>query len=248
MPDSADVLRTFLGEIEWSTPKKYVEMLRRQGQLLSLDDVDIDVPQIVRRHFLCDAQRCIQWTGTTPLVDRSCCCRYDVPLTARDREVVLRHLDRVRPLLSAGARLLDPQEDPFETDDDYGAEMVHDNSLGGCQFNLYIEGRARCAIHLAALRHGASPPAWKPIACSLWPLAVSAYSDDGDERLLLTIYCEETRDLFDGDDEEPFACLVDQDPKHPRLYQSERSVLEYLFGASFWRRLDHEARSIVDSR
>src|SRR5512137_1757094 len=127
MSDRVDVLRSFLSEIEWSTPKKYVELLRRRGELLSVGDVDIDVPQIVRRHFQCDAQRCVEWGGTTPLVDRSCCCRYDVPLTTRDRALVLRHLDRVRPLLPRGARLLDLQEDPFETDDDYGAQMVHDN-------------------------------------------------------------------------------------------------------------------------
>lgn len=245
MCSGADVIRTFLGELEWSTTKKYVEMLRERGELLSIDSVDIDVPQIVQRHFLCDAQRCIEWAGTRPLVDRSCCCRYDVPLTTRDREVVLRHLDQVRLVLPPGSRLLDPEEEPFQPDDDYGVEMVHDNPLDGCQFNLYLEGRCRCALHLAALKHDENPGDWKPVACSLWPLAVAAYGDGGEDRLLLTIYCEETRDLFDADDDGPFACIVDQDPAYPRLYQSERPTLEYLFGASWWRRLDREARALL---
>jgi hypothetical protein len=245
VPRRPDLIHTFLDEIEWSVTKKYVELLRGRGELLSIGDVDVDVPQIVRRHFLCDAQRCIEWVEGRPLVDRSCCCRYDVPLTARDREVVLRHLDEVRAELPVEARLLDPTAEPFEPDEDYGWEMVHDNPLGGCQFNLYRDGRCRCALHLAALEQRANPHDYKPLACSLWPLAVSNYDEDRGERLLLTIYCPETQHLFDGTDDEPFACIVDQDARYPRLYQAERSTLEHIFGAAWWRKLDGAARQIL---
>jgi hypothetical protein len=240
-----DQIRPFLDEIEWSVSKKYVELLRGRGELLSLGDVDVDVPQIIRRHFLCDARRCIEWVDGRPLVDRSCCCRYDVPLTARDREVVLRHLEEARAELPPESRLLDPAAEPFEPDEDYGWEMVHDNPLGGCQFNLYVDGRCRCALHLSALGQRANPHDYKPLACSLWPLAVSSYDDDGDDRLLVTVYCSETGHLFDGADDEPFACIVDQDESYPRLYQAERSTLEYIFGAAWWRKLDSAARRIL---
>jgi hypothetical protein len=231
------LVQTFLDELEWSTAKKYVEVLRAKGQWLEVGLVDVDLAQIVDRRFRCDARRCIHWEGDRPLVDRSCCCRYDVPVTGRDRTVVLQHLDRVRPGLPANHRLRDPSSDAFEMDDDFGFQLVQDNPLGGCQFNLYLEGRCRCALHLTALKLGENPMEWKPLACSLWPLAVISYDDDGEERYLLTVYCAENADLFDETEDEPFACLVDQDPSYPPLYQAERPTLESLFGEAWWRRL-----------
>lgn len=241
-------LRTFLDELEWSVTKKYVEHLRGRGDLLQLGAVDVDVPQIVRRRYQCDAQRCIQWSGETPLVDRSCCCRYGVPVTSRDRDLVLEHLHQVRPSLAEGHRLLDPALDPFEEDDDFGFDMVNDNPLGGCQFNQYEQGQMRCAIHKAALAHDENPCHWKPIACSLWPLAINQYDDDGPERYLLTIYCDETDDLFDAIDEDDFACIVDQDPTYPLLYESERQTLEFLFGEDWWEELDAAAHKLLQGK
>jgi hypothetical protein len=239
------LLREFLEELEWSPTKKYVELLRHRGDLLEIDEVDVDVPQIVKRRFTCDASRCIQWMAERPLVDRSCCCRYDVPLTRRDREAVTAHMEEVREILPDGHRLLDPEADPFVVSDDLGLEMIHDNLLGGCQFNLYREGKCRCAIHSAALEAGADPLEWKPLACSLWPLAVNAYDDDGEDRLLLTVYCVETAEVFEEIDEDPFACIEDQDPGYPPLYRAERATLEHLFGKAFYRKLDQAAARLL---
>jgi hypothetical protein len=241
-----ETVRTFLEELEWSTTKKYVEMLDRTGDLLRIGRVDVDAAQIVARRFLCDARRCIHWAGDRPLVDRSCCCRYGVPVTTRDRQRVLEHLDPVRENLPPEHRLQDPGAEPFEMDDDYGYDMVNDNPLGGCQFNLYIDKRCRCAIHKTALEHGEHPSDWKPLACSLWPMALNDYDDDdGEDRFLLTVYCEATDDLFDQTDEEPFACIVDQDPSYERLYKAERPVLEYLFGKKWWRELNAAAKKYL---
>ena len=241
---SMETLRMFLDELEWSVTKKYVEHLRSQGQLLQLGKVDVDVPKVIQRHFMCDARRCIQWSGETALVDRSCCCRYGVPVTTRDRQLVHRHLEQVRPNLPRDHRLQDPAAEPFERDDDFGYDMVNANPLGGCQFNLYENGQMRCAIHKTALLHGENPSDWKPVACSLWPLAINSYDEDG-QRYLLTIYCDETNDLFDATDEDPFACIEDQSPDYPRLYESERLSLEFLFGASWYRELEAAARELI---
>jgi hypothetical protein len=247
-PEPVKLLRRFLEELEWCSTRKYVELLRGRGDLLSIGEVDVDLPQLVLRHFKCDARRCIEWDGDAPLVDRSCCSRYKVPLSRRDCEVVTRHLEQVRPLLLPGYRMLDPEEDPFRTDDEYGPELCDDNPLGGCEFNLYQEGRCRCALHSAALAAGENPLDWKPVACALWPLAVSTYQAEKDEsRLLLTVYCEENEALFDGDDD-PFACLVDQNPSYPRTYQSERATLEYLFGEAWWAELDRAALGFLRER
>ena len=250
MPNSSknqehEMLHRFLFELEWCSTKKYVELLRGRGDLIQIGSIDVDVPQIVQRHFFCDAQRCLQWSGQTLLVDRSCCCRYDIPLTERDRAIVLKHLPQVRPNLPPTSRLQDPEADPFELNEDFSYEMVQDNPLGGCQFNLYIDGHCRCALHSTALRLKENPHDWKPIACSLWPLALNSYTDEDEDRLLLTIYCPETMNLFDETDDEPFACIVDQKTSYPRMYQSEKTTLEFLFGASWWRELDAAAQKIL---
>jgi len=241
-------LRRFNEELGWSVTKKYVELLRTHNELLSVGVVDIDVPEIIERRFVCDARRCIQSDGGKALVDRGCCCRYEVPTTTDDRQRVLKHLDDVRPLLPEGHRLLDPDNSPFEQSGEYGQDLVSDNPLGGCQFNVYVDGQCRCLLHGLALQKGANPANYKPLACSLWPLAVNDYDDDGHERFLLTIYCEDTEELFDTNDDEPFACLVDQDPAYPPLYQSERPILEYLFGKQFWFSLHEEAGRILNNR
>ena len=124
------MLRTFLHELEWSVTKKYVEHLRKENGLLQLGAVDVDVAQIVRRRFECDAQRCIQWSGQTPLVDRSCCCRYGVPVSSRDRDLVLEKLDEVRLNLPDEHRLQDPSNDPFVEDD---ARPFHMRRGAGCR-------------------------------------------------------------------------------------------------------------------
>jgi hypothetical protein len=243
------LVQRFLEELEWDSTQNYVERLREGGDLLQLDAVDVDIPQIVLRHFVCDARRCIQWAGERPLLDMGCCCRYEVPLTARDRRVVREKLPALRPQLPAGHRLRDPDADPFAcNEDDFGFKMVHDNPLGGCQFNLYREGRCRCALHSAALAAGEDPLDWKPLACSLWPLALNAHTVSGKERYLLTIYCDQTSQLFDDSEDDPFACLVDQDPGHPRVYQSERAVLEHLFGPKWWHDLDRAAGRLIPLR
>jgi len=243
--DPLETVHNFLAELDWCTTRKYVELLRDRGHLLQIGRVDVDVPQIIQRHFVCDARRCLQTAGPRTLVDRSCCCRFEVPLTTRDRRVVLEHLDQVRPNLPDGHRLLDPDVDPFKVNDEFGYDMVQDNELGGCQFNVYSDGQCRCVLHQTALEHGENPQDWKPIACSLWPLAINAYDNGGEERLLLTIYCEETTELFDDTEEEPFACIADQDSSYPRTYQSEKGPLQFLFGETWWRQLDAAASELL---
>ena len=242
------VLRRFLSELEWTPTKRYVEMLRQRDELWSLDEVDVDLPQVVERRFLCDARRCIQWNGDQALVDRSCCCRYEVPVTTRDRRRLLNVLDAVRARLPEDHVLQDLDELPYTQDDDYAYNLVADNPLGGCTFSQYIDGRCRCTIHGTALEQGDNPCTHKPLACSLWPLATVNYEDGGEERLLLTIYCDATAELFSTSDDEPFACIEDQDPSYPRLYQAEETTLRYIFGDRFYHKLDKAAGRWLQDR
>ena len=52
----ARILRRFNDQLAWGVTKKYVEMLRGKGELLSIGAVDVDVPQIIRRRFICEGR------------------------------------------------------------------------------------------------------------------------------------------------------------------------------------------------
>jgi hypothetical protein len=126
---------------------------------------------------------------------------------------------------------------------------MREQENGVCQFVLYEKGLTSCAIHQTCLEEGLNPWAYKPLGCSLWPLALLDYQDDDQEhRLLLTIYAHATEALFDGDneadgsEEAQFACLVDKDPNYEPLYRSMEGILTQVFGAPFYRQLDRRAR------
>lgn len=239
-------LEQWNNELQWCATRKYVELLRSREELLSIDHVDVDVPQLVKRRFLCDSHRCIHWAEKRPLIDRSCCSRYDVPVTERDRKVIQDHLPAVRKNLPKDHRLQNPDEDPFRTNDDYGFELVHDAPLTkACQFTIYRDGMRLCALHMTAMQHEEDPREWKPVACSLWPLALDDYEADGGKRTLLTVYGPASAGIFEETDDEPFACIVDDHPSYPRLYDSERGTLEFIFGKGWWGKLDREARKLL---
>ncbi|MFH1131778.1 MAG: DUF3109 family protein [Pseudomonadota bacterium] len=233
-------------ELNWDNTRQYVELLREKGNLLPIDNVDVDVPNIVRKHFMCDGNRCVQWIGKKALVDRSCCSRYDVSVTTRDRKLVMQNFNKIRENLPVGHPFRDPNINPFERDDDYGWDLVQDKTRDVCQFTVYRDAMRLCAIHMTAMQYGERPQDWKPIACSMWPLVIDDYqNDNGDDRILLTIYCGDTESLFEGKDEDPFACIVDENPEYPRLYQSEKTTLEFAFGKEWWEKLDKAAKRIL---
>ncbi len=233
-------------ELGWDATRNYVEWLREEGELIAIGEVDVDATQVVRRRFRCDSRCCVNWAGAAARVDRSCCTRYDVPVTRRDRKAVLGCLDRVRRNLPPDHRLQDPGASPFRQNDDFGWELVHDGPGGTCEFTIYRDRRRLCAIHLTALEEGVSPFDWKPLACSFWPLALNAYDDDdGETRYLLTVYCEETSELFESAEEEPFACLVGADGDAPPLYESEAEVLRRAFGSRWYETLKKRARALL---
>jgi hypothetical protein len=235
--------------------KRYVEVQRERGRLIAIGNVDVDIEQLVERTFLCDRHRCIQWTPherkaeARPLIDNSCCSRYTVPVTDLDRKKLAQILPLVRKRLAADHPLrVDEAAPPYELDEEYSFSM-REQAGGACQFVIYDRGLSHCAIHKTCLEEGLSPWEYKPLGCSLWPLALIDYEDDdAQERYLLTIYARATEGLFDNDpdmetnDEAHFACLVDRDPAYDPLYRSMEGVLTHVLGESFYRQLDRQAQ------
>ena len=123
---------------------------------------------------------------------------------------------------------------------------MRERDNGACQFVIYDQGLTACAIHKTCLEEGLDPWVYKPLGCSLWPLAIVDYEDDdGNDRLLLTMYARATEGLFesepDGDspDESEFACLVDKAPEYDPMYRSCKSVIVHTFGAEFYTQARH---------
>jgi hypothetical protein len=259
-PRRADALKLYVADLGKAPVQRYVKVQKTRGRLISIGNVDVDVECVVERTFLCDRHRCIQWTpheklkDKRALIDRSCCSHYTVPVTDLDRDRIAEILPLVRRRLDKGHPLVvDEAEPPYEVQEDYSFAM-RERDNGACQFVLYDGGLTSCAIHKTCLEEGLDVWEYKPLGCSLWPLAILDYvDDDGKQRLLLTIYARATEGLFDDDadddvaDEREFACLVDQDPAYDPLYRACQGVIAHVFGAEFYRKLDSAAQKRLRS-
>lgn len=260
-PRRSSALKLHVRDLNLTPLKRYVDIQRERGRILSIDKVDVDLEQVVERRFLCDRHRCIQWTphekkaDARPLIDNSCCSHYSVPVADMDRKKLQEILPLVRKRLRKDHPLNEePEEPPYHLDNDYSFAMNEFDS-GACQFVLYEKGLTTCAIHKTCLEEGLDVWEYKPIGCSLWPLALVDYDDDGKERLLMTAYTAPTANLFDDkteeeaqEDEGHFACLVDNDPDYEPLYRSTEGIITYLLGEAFYRKLDAQAQKHLARR
>jgi hypothetical protein len=263
-PRRSSALKIHIRDLNQTPLQRYVEIQRERGKLVTFGKVDVDIEQLIERRFLCDRHRCVQWTPhekkaqARPLIDNSCCSRYMVPVTGSDRHKLAEIMPRVRKRLDKGHPLnVDPAWPPYEIDrEDYGMVM-RDQPNGACQFALYEKGLTTCAIHKTCLEEGLDVWEYKPLGCSLWPLALVDYeADDGprvETRYLLTIYSDATAGIFDEDeaehsDEGSFACLVDKDDAYEPLYKSCEGILRYVLGAQFYSRLDRAAKKLLGAR
>ncbi|HEY3359353.1 MAG TPA: DUF3109 family protein [Polyangia bacterium] len=234
--------RESLRELDWSATFRYVALLRERGHLLTIGDIDVDIDQLVTRRFACDCKKCILWRGDAVLVDRSCCARYRIEMTRADRVHLAAVLPLVRKRLPAEHSLQDPDEIPYAIDEDYRMTMNEDER-GVCPFVLYRGGLSQCAIHRTCLEEGLDPWTYKPLSCSLWPVASVEYQAGPGRRTLITSYGHETRWLFSDEEQDHCACLLDQHPSCPPLYEAQAEILTRIFGAGFMARLRTAARA-----
>lgn len=247
-PRRSKALRQHVAELNASPTDRYVDVLKMRGGILTVGDVDVDLEQLVERTFLCDRHRCIQWRphthwkGAEPIIDRSCCSHYDVPVTKYDRVRLMEVLPLVKKRLPAD-HALNQGGEPFDIDGEFQT-IMNTTDQGTCQFVLYEDGMTTCAVHKTCLEENL--PVWvhKPAGCSLWPLAVVDYEDaDGNDRFLVTTYGAQTNGLFADaaereDDDNHFACMVDAHEDYEPLYRSCTGILTHLFGPELVKELD----------
>ena len=239
------VLKAYHDELDWDSLRAYVERQNIDGRVLFVGNVAVDIDQIVERQFMCDGRRCVVWRGedeAEPLIDRSCCNRYDVPVTREGEARIQRHLDEILAVLPDDHPLQENHTwtDIFEYDEDENQRNFQMTSeIGACVFRLYEDGHSLCAVHKAALANNQNPVDWKPITCLLWPLAIDRYKDDdGKTNWFLSVYCSETEGVFEqGDPDDPVACIFDDDEEYPYVYESMKPELEHVFGRDWYQRL-----------
>jgi hypothetical protein len=259
-PRRSKALRIHTQDLNQQPVERYVALQRSIGRMPRVGKVDVDADQIILRRFLCDRHRCIQWTphesksDARPLIDRSCCSSYTVPISESDRQKVEEILPLVRRRLAKQHPLRIDETEPFyDIDDDFSLHL-RETDRGTCEFVLYEAGRTTCAVHKTCLEEGLDVWEYKPIACSLWPLALVDYEDNGESRYLLTAYSTATSGLFesDGDNDEEnedrFACLVDDAAEYEPLYKSQQGILSYLLGDGFYKELDRVASEYLSER
>ncbi len=257
-PRRSQALKIHTEDLNSQPIERYVELQRATGRMWRVGKVDVDVDQLVERGFLCDRHRCIQWTpheskdNAKPLIDRSCCSSYTVPITESDRLKVEEIMPLVRKRLAANHPLVkDPDEPFYDIDDDF-SQHLRETDKGTCEFVLYEKGLTTCAVHKTCLEEGLDVWDYKPIGCSLWPVAIVDYVDEGKARFLLTAYTTNTAGLFEnGDDEETedkFACLIDDSPIYEPLYKSQEGVLRFLLGDKFYTELDARAQQHIATK
>src|ERR1700756_2556720 len=105
-PRRSEALRLYVKDLGKPPVKRYIEVQKQRGRLISIGNIDVDIDHLVERTFLCDRHRCIQWTphekmdDKKMLIDRSCCSRYTVPVTDFDREKIEEILPLVRKRLA----------------------------------------------------------------------------------------------------------------------------------------------------
>ena len=258
-PRRSTALKLHIRDLNLAPIQRYVDIQTARGRLLRIGSVDVDVEPMFEQPFLCDRHRCIQWTPhddkakAEPLIDRSCCSRYAVPVMDLDRQKVEKILPLVRKRLDKDHPLNTEPDLPFyEIDDDYSMVM-RDQGHNVCQFVLYEEGRTTCSIHKTCIEEKLPVAEYKPVGCSLWPVALVDYEAvdvDGnkEQRYLLTVYGETTKALFEGgseqeeSEEDHFACIVDKNPAYEPMYKGVEDVLTYLLGKEFWGKLDDAAQ------
>jgi hypothetical protein len=256
-PRRSSALKVHVRELNMTPVARYVDIQRERGHMIAIGQVDVDLETLAGRNFLCDRHRCIQWTphdqkaDARPLIDNSCCASYSVPVGDIDRRKLAEILPLVKKRLAKTHPLnVDATAAPYRIDEDDFSFVMNEYPSGACQFVLYEKGMTTCSIHKTCLEEGLNVWEYKPLGCSLWPLALVDYEDENKkERYLLTIYSTATKSLFDSADDAHddgnFACLMDNDEKYEPLYKSCEGVLKFTLGDSFYKQLDRAAREYV---
>ena len=137
----------------------------------ALADAPLDTASFARPLARCDLARC---AGT--------CCAHGATLSAEEalvvRQLTRRHVDRVRAMVP------DLPDEPVVDDGGAWRTAVKPRPMRALAEHYpahfpdtacaYLDPEARCALQRLAVEHGRDAWAYKPLACWLHPIALSA--------------------------------------------------------------------------
>jgi hypothetical protein len=221
--------------------RRYIDYLVETDRALVIDNLVIDVPAVVDRHFVCDTDLCIGAKTRSDLHGRSCCSTFVVRAAPSEIKTIDGLLpDVVKRYPTVAAEIDKAGGSWWHYDEEDYNKVLEVASNGGCIFlTPRQDGAYRCALHAVALEKGLDPKRCKPATCSLYPLFMIEVDDD----VLLTSTWRETRHVIDEDgDYHHFGCHEANKRATRPLYVEMRSVLEALFGKKTYKRIKEFAR------
>ncbi len=188
--------------------------------------VDGEVTWRFDRTFLTSNWTCIWGRGCKGILDEPAehlnqgCCSIGAELADADEAMTI----------SALAATLDPEffqhQSAIDVDDVFSDELRTNTKVvdGACIFlnRPDFTGGAGCALHLAALRAGESPIAWKPSVCWQLPIKVD-WDEQPDGSEVATVRGWRRGDWGDEGETMHWCCT-----EGPEAYIGERRVVESL--------------------
>lgn len=230
----------------------FLDDKKERGDLVKIDNVWVDVPNVIQRVYTCDSTTCSP--GIRRRGVESCCAELSVQITRAEEKMLQKNLDEV----SAFMREHDPTWGAGDKDLDDIVEVDPDNPWAKqlkkrrkrCTFAFKgDEGQLWCGIHGWALREGKNVFEVKPKVCFLFPLLLQDLPDD-DDGWLLSAIDEENAPLIGYAAFDELPCLhgdktfgVTAAPAPP-FYENERATITHLLGAGFMKKLDKLAAQV----
>ena len=188
--------------------------------------VDGEVTWRLDRSFLTSNWTCIWGRGCKGILDvpaenlNQGCCSIGAELADPEEAMTI----------SALAATLDPEgfqlHQAIDADDVFSDSTRANTKVvdGACIFlnRPGFEGGEGCALHIAALRAGESPTAWKPSVCWQLPIKVD-WETSPDDTEIATLRRWERRDWGDDGDSMHWCCT-----EGPEAYVGGRMVVDSL--------------------
>jgi len=236
-------------ELDDTSVKKYIHLLKKENSLIVIDNVIVDAKNLIKRRFSCNPKKCTKRkklkNGKIVFIDKSCCGLPEIVLSS----IELKKIKKISPFLFKLLKKYHPRikytlrsiigKNRY---DQYFIKKTPNNKH--CILSYFNEkGILRCAIDSVCEKLGFSSVDYKPYLCSLWPLQ---YFEFDNNKILLTVCSREAEKMLENMPEScsEFKCMERQDLRDPPLYISMKNSIIFLLGENFWKRLKVAAKKL----
>jgi len=230
---------------------RYVQKLAERNELLVIDNIAVDAPNLVLRRFACDTRHCVrvEERNGRPWFCGSCCTDLVVELAEPERErlerlasVYLRRFPRgLRSVRAVAQKIRGGEIIAYSQKDEPILDDLHTNR---CVLSyLDRQGVLRCTVNTMVEALGLRSEDYKPDACLAFPIHYVDYEPD---RWFVTVINRQNyRPLGVARETASVRCLTRPLRDAPPAYVTLRRELEHLWGKRFWQQLDHHARRLL---